>query len=734
MKNETSLMRSVFARRMYGLFIICALLPICALAVISLVRVSQTIRADSMDRLRHVSKNAGMTIVEGLFLLETELHSIAGSIHDGSATDRKLLRSDQVADEERRFLAFTIFPVNGTGSALLGKPLPRPPSSSAVRQHLANKKALLFRDNRTHKSERLFMAVALQPDLPEEGLLVAEINPTYLWTLVRHTLPPETELYVVDESGRPLFNSSAALPEFVSKSINKLHTSSVGQFEWKNQGQETLISYWSVFLDPLYHVDSWTVVASQGREAVFRPIRMFVRTFLLILFLTLIIVSYLSIILIRRNLIPLATLRKGANQLSQGDLNARVSFRSGDEFEELADTFNGMAEHLQQQFSTLRESGRIVQDLLSVHDREGIIRVALSAQDVAVPCDAMALSLIGPDIATVAVTYSHWKTDVGLGRQRETVTVFAEDDLLLLKRNAGYLHLCDGERFSSLLLTMIDKGVHDFYLLPFFLKGTLAGVLTVAYCSIPPHILEDLTRARQITDEIAVALDNIRLIDELNQMNWGTIRALANAVDAKSPWTAGHSERVTLLATEIGRAMGLTGQDLEQLHLAGMLHDIGKIAVPEAILDKPNKLTEEEYALIKTHPEVGARILKPISAYEQIIPMVDQHHEWFDGSGYPLGLSGSDICLGGRILAVADVFDALFSDRPYRGGWQQSRVLSFIGEKAGSQFDPDVVKILLAIMDNPSLGLAAAGREVSGLFSDGAVSVLGNVEMAGADV
>lgn len=711
MKNETSLLRSVFARRMYGLFVICALLPVCVLAIVSLIRVSRTMRADSLEHLRHVSKNAGMTIVEALFLLDTELHSISATMSYGSQPAAAMPRSTRGADEERRFLALSIFPTTGAGKAVRGNPLPRPPSTPDIRQHLAGGKAVLFRDGSDRKSVRLFLAVALKPGSPEKGLVVAEINPAYIWALVRHTLPPETDICIVDASGHLLFHSSSSTPGFIARLMPSLRVSSVGQFEWKNQGNGAMVSYWSAFLDPLYRTDSWTVAASQEREAAFRPIRTFIRTFLLVVSLTLIIVSYVSIILIRRNLMPLATLRRGAKQLSQGDLSARVSVRSGDEFEELAETFNGMAEHLQQQFITLRESGRIVHGLLSVHDREGIARVALSAQGAAVPCDVMALSLIGPEIATVAVTYSRWMDDAAPGGERETVTVFTEDELQSLRRNSGYLHISGGEGFPSLLCPMLERETRDFYLFPIFLKGALAGVLTIAYCQAPPHIREDLTRTRQITDEIAVALDNIRLIDELNQLNWGTIRALANAVDAKSPWTAGHSERVTRLSMATGRAMGLTPQELEQLHLGGMFHDIGKIAVPEAILDKPARLTEEEFALIKTHAEVGARILEPISAYEKIIPMVAQHHERFDGTGYPLGLSGAGISLGARILAVADVFDALFSDRPYRAGWQRSQVLSFIKEKAGSQFDPEVAETLLTILEDPSSDYAATGRE-----------------------
>jgi putative nucleotidyltransferase with HDIG domain len=133
------------------------------------------------------------------------------------------------------------------------------------------------------------------------------------------------------------------------------------------------------------------------------------------------------------------------------------------------------------------------------------------------------------------------------------------------------------------------------------------------------------------------------------------------------------------------------------LQLSGLFHDIGKIGIPEYILDKPDRLTEEEYIIIKDHPRKGAEMLKPIRAYHEVIPIVAQHHEQYDGQGYPLGLSGGEIVLGARILAVADVFDALYSNRPYREGWEKARVISFLEEKAGSNFDPEVVKAFMMI-------------------------------------
>jgi putative nucleotidyltransferase with HDIG domain len=245
---------------------------------------------------------------------------------------------------------------------------------------------------------------------------------------------------------------------------------------------------------------------------------------------------------------------------------------------------------------------------------------------------------------------------------------------------------------------MAKQGASMFFLLPIFLHKRLCGVLTLGYLQPPEQSREDLLRASQMVDQITVALLNAGLLEELSELNWGTLTALARAVDANSHWTAGHSERVTALALGIGREMGLTTQELDSLHRAGLLHDIGKIAVPGYILDKPGKLTDDEYLQVKEHPGKGALILEPIPAYKEILPLVAQHHEWFNGRGYPQSLAGDSICLGARILAVADVYDALISDRPYRPGWEPDRVSAHMKESAGKQFDPAVVEVLWKIM------------------------------------
>ena len=203
-------------------------------------------------------------------------------------------------------------------------------------------------------------------------------------------------------------------------------------------------------------------------------------------------------------------------------------------------------------------------------------------------------------------------------------------------------------------------------------------------------------RNRDLEEGLKEILDANKRLD---QLNWGTLQALARAIDAKSKWTAGHSERVTKWALEIGRTLGLTQEECDNLNRAGLLHDIGKIGIPAEVIDKPGRLTDEEDQIIREHPLIGERILEPIKAYREILPMIRQHHEWFNGKGYPDGIAGEAISIGARILAVADIYDALSSERPYRPAMDCDQALQIVKENAGSHLDPIVVDALVKVLE-----------------------------------
>lgn len=196
---------------------------------------------------------------------------------------------------------------------------------------------------------------------------------------------------------------------------------------------------------------------------------------------------------------------------------------------------------------------------------------------------------------------------------------------------------------------------------------------------------------------LASFLENAMLYEEQRATFLGTVRALSGAIDAKDPYTQGHSQRVAMLGEALSRAIGYDDERAKRVRLCGILHDIGKIGVPEHVLCKDGRLTDDEFDLIKKHPTIGARMLEGIPSLADIIPGVEHHHERWDGRGYPAGLAELDIPEVARILALADTFDAMSSNRAYRDAMPREKVLAEIERCSGSQFDPSLVGPFLSL-------------------------------------
>ena len=698
MKFDATFLCSKVARRIFGLFVLCAFLPVVTLAILSFGHVTKQLNEQNHRRIQQETKSAGMAIFERLLFLDREIRAVAYDLNGSLDPARDTLTERFGERLRQRFKGLVLINESGNYMPLLGR-IDNPPSepTPAQTQYLSLGKTIVSSRHHPNMPSQIFMMHSVDPQYPKRGILLGEIDVAHLWGIGHvNTLPPMTELCVLDELNNVLL-STLPLPETFAKHVAaKTDGSKPRRFIWKHGNKEYLTSYWAIFLKVRFCVPKWTVVLSQSKADATAPLANFKKIFPLVALASLGVVVLLSSIQIRRSLGPLEKLKEGTERIAVRDFDSQVIVTSGDEFEELAVSFNAMSKRLGKQFNTLTTIAEIDNAILAAFDTERIIETVLMRMRDVLLCDVVSVTLIHSNETNIARTFI--SVDYPANKSRVKTVKLDLKDIERLRRNPEWLFIEREKDLPQYLQPLANGGIRSFMLFPMFIKKRLAGFIAVGYLDSAPHSEEDQARARQLANQVAVALSNAHLIEELDKLHWGTLTALARAVDAKSPWTAGHSERVTDLALKIGQTMGLTQEELNFVHRAGLLHDIGKIGIQASILDKPGKLTDEEYQVIKEHPRIGARILEPIGAYERVIPMVLQHHEWFNGKGYPGGLAGEAICLEARILAVADVFDSLISDRPYRAGWQRERAVTFIKEGAGHQFDPKVVNAFSEVM------------------------------------
>jgi len=227
---------------------------------------------------------------------------------------------------------------------------------------------------------------------------------------------------------------------------------------------------------------------------------------------------------------------------------------------------------------------------------------------------------------------------------------------------------------------------------PIQAHGRVLGALEVTRRrSEEPFTERDLASGQMMGAMAGIAIENSKLRESVEESYRSTIRALASAIDAKDPYTCGHSQSVAQYSLVSGMMLNLDAQSMQTLETAALLHDIGKIGIDDAILRKPRRLTPAEHAVIKDHPVIGAAIVHDIGSLSDVVQLILHHHESYDGRGYPHGLKGEDIPLGARIIAVADAFDSMTTDRPYRRGMTINEAMTELQRCRGVQFCPVAV-------------------------------------------
>jgi HD-GYP domain-containing protein (c-di-GMP phosphodiesterase class II) len=275
---------------------------------------------------------------------------------------------------------------------------------------------------------------------------------------------------------------------------------------------------------------------------------------------------------------------------------------------------------------------------------------------------------------------------------------------------------CDGMKRAALFQT---EAFVTYTGAPLIAKGQIRGVLEIFQRKASALDQEQRVFLEMLAGQAAIAVDSAELFENLQNSNAEltmaydeTIEGWSHAMDLRDEETEGHTRRVTELTLQMASSMGFSIEELVDVRRGALLHDIGKIGVPDAILLKPGPLTDEEWETMRRHPQFAYDMLAPITYLRKAVDIPYCHHEKWDGTGYPRGLKGEQIPWAARIFAVADVWDALTSDRPYRKAWSKQEALAYIREQAGRYFDPQVVEIFLKNLPKDRRDIAPRRRRI----------------------
>jgi len=680
-------LRTRVARRILLLFLLCAVLPLTLLAGLGYRRLTDDLESMARGSLHDQTKASGMMLLDRLSSLAALLETTAAQLEPDRPLRRAAVASAPMTSGPR-FRALGILPATGPAQGIFGELPELPPLLPEQEEHLRNGGVALVTGTSTPEV-RLFL-VRSMPQMPGSRLW-GYIEPGSLYgSDPSNSVAPTGALACLSiESGAVL---SCPGPEAIARA-----TPGNGSFRWNRGSREYLAARWTLFLRRLYAAPSWTISLSIPDTVVSAPLVSLRRIFLLGLGLALAVVFTLAHIQLRRSMQPLEALEAGTLRIAAGRFDEPVVVRSGDEFQALAASFNRMASDLGHQFDYQHALARVHEAALAAAGPEAVLRALVQGQSALAPGGSVTVALAHPDEP------GQWRVIKGHDQALDLAPLEVRptpNELQQLGLCEGGFALTRGERAPTYFGVGSRELAEEALVLPLRWRGTLTGAIVLAGGDGSSRRDGYLAEARRTADEVALAISNAQLVTQLDEMNWGALTALARAIDAVSPWTAGHSERVTLGALEIGRRLGLSEDEIDLLHRGGLLHDVGKVGVPVAILDKPAELTEDELARIRRHPAVGVRILAPIGAFRRALPLVLHHHELLDGSGYPDGLSGDQIPLTVRVLTVADVFDALVSDRPYRAAWPIDLAVAYLRENVGRKFDGRAVEALVAALES----------------------------------
>lgn len=489
-----------------------------------------------------------------------------------------------------------------------------------------------------------------------------------------------------------------------------------------------------------YMIDHSSIILSgdtAGVFTVFMPMDQVVRTqniikgtVFLLSALLLILITMLGFLISRGISSPLRRLSTIAKKVSRGDLTPRADYPGlTDEIGELALSFNKMTESLQRytanlrkrllELSVLYETSVSTRNVYSVNNLYELI-IQNASKAVNADCGSLLILDESGTSLTLAAGYNipasllnKLRVDVSSGSYAwvdKKIKRIDNDTKNALKIICVAAETVSEDKARLLVRQDPDKKIRDLLIAtnsssllsaPLKTHASMLGVINLGRSETKPSFAdEDRNFLSTMASQAAAYIENRLLIDSLRQSYIATVRALAEATDAKDHYTRGHSSRVAKYAVAIARELKLPANDIEGVETAAYLHDVGKIGISDKILMKPGRLTLDEMETVRGHPKIGANILSPINFPWEIVPIIFQHHERYSGGGYPNKLSYDNIHIGARILNVADSYEAMTSERPYRAALSHQTAVDELKKGSGTQFDPLVVDAFLRLIEN----------------------------------
>ncbi|MDA8156918.1 MAG: HD domain-containing protein [Actinomycetota bacterium] len=463
--------------------------------------------------------------------------------------------------------------------------------------------------------------------------------------------------------------------------------------------------------------------------------------------ITILLVSVmLSLLFSKKILKPLNAILATARSVEAGNLEARADVRTGDEFAILADSFNRSIQEVKRLYEKdirkEREISRARSELehkRTLEELNGQLEFKIKEVETANKAILSLTRELKTKNIELEKMVDRLKRISEVGRVLSSImeteeliklVIRSTAELLKVERGSIYLKKSGGRN----LALQYNKGMgvegHSDYMIeahplykkllaggsnvfarnaldegglfaigvPLKMKGQVVGGILLEKDG--SHFTEDeLEILSTLANQAMISIENAWLYDSVKSNYFGTIQALVNALEANDKYTRGHSERVKTLSVQLGRHIGLNNKEIENLEHAAILHDIGKIGVDSNILNKAGRLTNAEFSMVKAHPLIGDEILGPLGTLEGVRTTILQHHERYDGTGYPYGVAGEEISLKARILSVVDTFDAMMTDRSYRKARTISEAKGELYRGSGTQFDPLVVSAFLDMLD-----------------------------------